>query len=330
MTPDQLPTTAKPPSRLLAWGPFIAVALLLAILWGLVLGFAVVQEQRMVAGAQQQLRLINNAAAQQTRDLLRSADNRLDAVQHWLVHSPELDGRLGELLQSFSQRSEGLFHLTLVDEAGTAIQAPGTPDWAAAMPAVHLPGSPGELGVGDPLRRTPGDPWRWPLTRRLPAPVGEVVGLVAWVDLPKLSAIHEHLREKPAGGITVTTSAGVVVLRTPYDEALISRNMIASRPRQMPLGTVQGAFEHDGALTGGQARLATFERLGQYPLTVLVSQERDELLAAFHARRRLGIGVLVLLTLAGAVFSWLLARSQRARRHSEAQFDAVSNAFPLG
>lgn len=330
MTPNQLPTTAKPYSRLVAWGPFVAVALLLAILWGLVLGFAVAQERRMVEAAQKQVRLVNNAAAQQTLDLLRVTDGRLDVVQQWLVRSPQIDAPLGELLQTFSRHPDGLVHVTLVGAAGNAIPTPGAPAWAETMPAVQLPAAAGEMRVGDPLRRAAGDPWRWPLTRRLHSPVGEAVGLVAWVDLPQLSAIHESLREKPAGGISVTTSSGVVVLRTPYSEALIGRNVMANRPAQMPASGSHGAFEIETAYGHGHARVGTFERLGRYPVTVLVSQERDELLAAFHERRNLGIGVLCLITAAAVVFSWSLARAQRAARHSQAQFDAVSNAFPLG
>jgi diguanylate cyclase (GGDEF)-like protein/PAS domain S-box-containing protein len=330
VTPQQLPTTVKPHSRLLAWGPFIAVALLLAILWGLVLGFAVVQERRMVEAAQRQLRLINNAASQQTRDLLRGVENRLDATQLWLAHTPQLDAGLGELLQSFGRRSDGLIQLSLVNLAGEAVPTPGAPAWAASMPAVQLPAAAGEMHIGNPLRRAAGEPWRWPLTRRLATPVGDAAALVAWVDLPKLSAVHESLREKPAGGISLTTASGVVLLRAPYSDALIGRNVLANRPPQMRASGTQGAFEVEGAYTAGPARVGSFERLGQYPITVLVSQERDELLAAFYGRRNLGIGVLVLLTLAGAVFSWLLARSQRRARYSQAQFDAVSNAFPLG
>lgn len=330
MTPDQLPAAAKPYSRLLAWGPFIAVATLIAILWGLVLGFAVAQEQRMVANAQRQLRLINNAAAQQTRDLLRVTDGRIAVVQQWLNRSPELDAGLGELLQTFSRQSEDLVQLTLVDAAGKGIAVPGTPPWAEAMPAVELAPASGGMRVGSPLRNTAAEPWRWPLTRRLAVPVGQAAGVVAWIDLPKLSAIHERLREKPAGGISVATTSGIAVVRAPYSDTLVGQAVGAMRPREMAVSATQGAFEHDGKMTGGQPRLVTYERLSDYPVTVLVSQERDELLAAFHARRNLGIGVLTLITLGGLVFSHLLARSQRRTRHSQAQFDAVSNAFPLG
>lgn len=330
MTPDQVPTSERPYSRLLAWGPFIAVATLLAILWVLVIGFSIVQEQRLVDAARQQLRLLNNAAAQQTRALLRGADIQLAVAQQWLSRSPQIDEAFGELLHASSRGADGLTELSLINASGAAVAAPGTPAWAVAMPAVALPAAATEMSVGRPMRGTGSQPWRWPLVRRLAVPVGDAAGLVAWVDLAQLSALHERLREQPAGGISIITSDGVMVLRTPYTENLIGRDLRHARARQIPASGTQGSFETDGSLTDSPPRLATFERLEQYPVTVVVSQARNEVLAAFHTRRNIGIAVLVLLTLGGAVFSWLLARSQRFARHSRAQFDAVSNAFPLG
>jgi diguanylate cyclase (GGDEF)-like protein/PAS domain S-box-containing protein len=336
VTPHQLPTTGKIHTRLLAWGPFIAVMVLLAVLWALVLVFATVQEQRMVDGAHKQLRLVNNAVAQQTRDLLRGTDSHHDMLAQWLAHTPQADPRqdaaLAELLRSITRRSDGLLNVVLLTASGSAIPTTATPPWILAMPAVPLPPAAGDLHVGSPVRHTADEPWQWPLSRRFTTPVGDVAGVVTWVDLTRLSAVHEGLREKPAGAVSITTAAGVLVLRTPFTEDLIGRNLADRRPqhRAVPASAIQGTFEHDGALTGGQRRLATFERLAPYPVTVLASQERDEILAAFHARRNLGIGVLLALTALGAVFSWLLAHSQKATRHSQAQFDAVSNAFPLG
>ena len=91
-------------------------------------------------------------------------------------------------------------------------------------------------------------------------------------------------------------------------------------------------FQHDGALTGGQQRLAcSFERLGRLTaVTVLVSQEVDEALAAFRMRRNVGVLVLGVITLSAIGFSVALARSQRATRRSQAELAALSDAFPLG
>ncbi|MBX3619237.1 MAG: diguanylate cyclase [Rhizobacter sp.] len=337
MNPGQpLPPQRAAHLRLQAWGPFIVVGMLMALLWGVVLVYAVVQERRFVEGGQRQLRLINTAVVQHTRGLLQAAESDLDVLQHWLGHSPagtdvHEDAALAELMSRLSERSGGLLHFALVDAAGRAMPSVGTPAPLLAMPPVPPPAQVDTLQLGDPLRSAATAPWHWPLSRRLPTPAGEVAGLVAWVDLTRLSALHEALREKPAGAISLITPTGVLVVRTPYTEGLIGRNLLGNRPPPAVASSgPQGMFRHDGALTGGQPRMATYERLVPYPVSVVVSQEYDEILAAFHQRLKVGIAVLLLLTVGSVFFSVLLARSQRATRRSQAQFDALSNAFPLG
>jgi len=321
--------------RLQARGPYIAMFGLLAVLWALILIFSVVQERRMVEGAQKQLRLINNVVVQQTSGLLRGIEANLALLDHWVQTHPQTDPLqdtgLAGLLTQLNQGSDGLVSYGFASEAGQALATPGAAAWQRGMGAVGWPTGSGEVATGLPTRDANGQAWQWPVTRKLAQPVGELAGAVAWVDLARLGALHETLREKPAGGISLTTSDGVVILRTPFVEGLIGRNLRANRPQPMqPASAVQGMFQHDGALTGGQPRLASFERLPRYRITVLVSQEVDEALAAFRLRRNLGVLVLSLITLAAVGFSVALARSQRATRRSQAELTALSDAFPLG
>jgi diguanylate cyclase (GGDEF)-like protein/PAS domain S-box-containing protein len=329
------PSSQARHARLISWGPAIAVFALLAVLWSTVLGFAVVQEQRIVDGAQQQLRLINNAVSQQTRGLLQGVDSNFDVLQHWLRHAPPTfdaleDRALAELAERMGHSTQGLVRYGFVTASGTPA-APTGPG-LAGMPAVIVAPQAGDLALGDPVRLTPGGPWHWPLTRRLATPSGEIAALVAWIDLARLGGLHEGLREKPAGAIALATTAGVLLTRTPYIEGLTGRNLKGSEPGVTErVQGAQGSFQHSSELTGGRSRLASFERLGgRYPVTVIVSQEINEALAAFRLRRNLGVAVLAGLTACAIVFSVLLSRSQRAARRSRAEFDAVSDALPLG
>lgn len=321
--------------RLQARGPHIAMFGLLAVLWALILIFAVVQEQRMVEGAQKQLRLINNVVSQHTRSLLRGIETDLALLDHWVQTHPQTDplqdADLAGLVNQLVQGSDGLVSYGFANDAGQALAFPGAPAWQRGMAAVGWPAVAGEMATGVPTRDTAGQAWHWPVTRKLERPSGELAGAVAWIDLTRLGALHETLREKPAGGISLTTSDGVVIVRTPFVEGLIGRNVSKNRPPPMqPPGLQQGVFQHDGTLTGGHPRLASFERLGRYRVTVLVSQEVDEALAAFRMRRNVGMAVLGLITLSAAGFSVALTRSQRATRRSQAELAAVSDAFPLG
>jgi diguanylate cyclase (GGDEF)-like protein/PAS domain S-box-containing protein len=335
VTAPTLPTAGRPHSRLQAFGPFVAVFLLLATLWGLVLGFAVVQERRMLDGAQQQLRLINNAVSQQTDDLLQGVDRDLQVLEHWLARAqrgdPRQDLALADLVGKLDAASAGLLAFGFVGADGRVLPLSGTPAGLSAMPPVELPAAAGGLGIGDPVRRSTDNTWQWPLTRRLATPADDIVALAAWVDLSRLGALHERLREKPAGAIALVRRTGTVVLRTPHIDGLIGRNLLGDNPpAAQSMQGPQGVLQYGGGLTGGQPRLVSYERLASTPVTVMVSQEVDEILSAFRARRNLGVGVLALLTVAGIAFSVSLARSQRESRRSQARFDAVGDAFPLG
>ncbi|MBC7957432.1 MAG: diguanylate cyclase [Cytophagales bacterium] len=308
---------------------------LLVTLWSVVLTFGVVQERRLLEGAQQQLRLINNAVLQQTRGLLQGIESDLAVIDHWVKTHPQNDPRqdtgLTDLVAHMSQGLDGLVSFGFASDTGLAITTPGAAPWLAGTSAVVWPPRMGDVHVGSPQRQTANQPWQWPISRRLERASGDITGVVAWVDLARLSAVHESLREKPAGAVSIVNSTGVVVVRTPPIEGLVGRNLSKNRPAILPSeGSSRGTFQHDGALTGGQPRLASYERLGRYSVTVLVSQEVDEVMAAFRYRRNVGFVVLALLTLLAFAISVLLARSQRATRRSQAEFTALSAAFPLG
>lgn len=336
MTRGQLLPAREAHHRLQALGPFIAVFSLLAVLWGLVLVFAVIQERRFADQGQRQLRLINNAVLQQTRGLLQAAESGLEVLDHWVQSHPQNDllpdtGR-AELIEHLDRGSGGLVSFGFASEAGLALAAPGAAPWQVGMPAITWPTRTGEVRVGVPLRSASGAAWRWPVSRRLNRASGEIAGVVAWVDLARLSALQESLREKPAGAISLMTADGRMVLRTPPIDGLIGRDLSDRKPRtvQATASGTQGTFTDDGALTGGQPRLVSFEHVDRYPVTVLVSQDVDEVMAAFRNRRNLGVLVLALITVAAFGFSVLLARSQRATRRSQAELSALDAAFPLG
>ncbi|MGY4830134.1 diguanylate cyclase domain-containing protein [Sphaerotilaceae bacterium SBD11-9] len=322
--------------RVQALGPFIITFGLLALLWTVVLVSSVVQQARIVNDAQQQLRLVNNAVVQHTRGLLQNVEGKLQVIDHWVQSHPQADPRndrgLSALLALQNNSLDGLITMSLATGDGKAFTIPPSQSWLTEMPPVTWADEAGRLHIGAPVRSSPSEPWRWPVSRRLARPAGEVAGAVAWIDLTTLSALHESLRDKPAGAITLSRSDAVAIVRTPHVDGLVGRNLNNSgRPSFVqPASAPQGMFAYDGSLTDGTARVVCYERLGDYPVTVLSSQGVNETLATFHARRRVLIGGLIAVTLFALVVSVLLVRSRSATRRSQAEFAALSNAFPLG
>jgi len=320
--------------RLLAYGPFIVTFGLVALLWAIVLVSSGIQQERISSDAQQQLRLVNNAVVQHTRGLLQGVESNLQVLDHWVQSHPESDPRqdaaLAELIARLNQGTDGLVSMGFASETGASVAVAGTPAWQVAMPAVPWPEA-GKTRIGVPLRAGPGQPWRWPITRRINPAVGDIVGAVAWIDLARLSALHESLRYKPAGAISLATSDAVVIVRTPWTENQIGTDLRTKGPlRVLPASAPQGMFPYGGTETEGHERTVSYERLERYPVTVFVSQAVDETMAAFHARRKMLLAGLSAITVLAFLFSLVLARSQRAARRSQAEFAAVSAAFPLG
>ena len=334
MTFSQAAREGRLRHRLLAYGPFIVTFGLVALLWTIVLVSSTIQQQRIAADAQEQLRLVNNAVVQHTRGLLQNIESNLTVLDHWVQAHPQNDPRqdaaLAELISRLDHGADGLVSVGFASEAGSSLAVAGTPAWQAAMPAVPWPET-GKTRIGVPLRAGPGQPWRWPITRRLSPAAGDIAGAVAWVDLARLSALHESLRYKPAGAISLATSDAIVIVRTPWTENQIGIDLRTRGPlRVQPASAAQGMFSYGGTGNEGQERTVSYERLDRYPVTVFVSQAVDETMAAFHARRRALLTALSVITVLAFLFSFVLARSQRAARRSQAEFAAVSAAFPLG
>ena len=334
MAPSPAAREGRLRHRLLVHGPFIVTMGLVALLWAIVLVASSSQQQRIAADAQEQLRLVNNAVVQHTRGLLQSIESDLTVLDHWVQAHPQNDPRqdpaLAELISRLDRGADGLLSVGFASEAGVSLAVAGTPAWQAAMPAVSWPET-GKTRIGAPLRAGPGQPWRWPITRRLDPAAGDVAGAVAWVDLTRLSALHESLRYKPAGAISLATSDAIVVVRTPWTENQMGLDLRTRGPlRVQPASAPQGMFLYGGAGSEGVERTVSYERLGRYPVTVFVSQGLDETMATFRARRKTLLAALSAITVFALLFSIVLERSQRATRRSQAEFAAVSAAFPLG
>jgi len=321
--------------RLQALGPLIVVTVLVATLWAIVLVSASIQRQRITDDTEKQLRLINSAVVQQTRGLLDNIDGNLEVLDRWLQAHPQGDPRqdtaLTWLISRLNQSTDGLVSLGFVSTSGRAVAMPGTSAWHAGMPAITLSG-PGDIHVGTPMRSAPGQAWQWPMSRRLSREVGEIAGTVAWVDVARLSALHEELRDKPAGAIALISSGAIMIARTPMLDGLIGRDLRKTTPLPvMPASAARGSFSYDGSLTDGPAdRFVSYERLGRYPVTVFVSQGFNETMANFHSRRRLLLTVMGFISVFAFAFSVMLMRSQHATRRGQAEFAALGEAFPLG
>jgi diguanylate cyclase (GGDEF)-like protein len=221
---------------------------------------------------------------------------------------PARDAHFVSLVDMLRRSSNGLIELRMVSSAGELYAIPsldgksltGVKD--RAYFTEQLGAGERKLHIGAPVVSRITKKWTIPISWRLEAPISSMLVLVASIELDRLFVLHERLRLKPAGAITLFNSAGVVLSRTPLEPPMIGRSMAGTPAFENSYGVKpHGTYFSDGALTDGVARLASYERLEEYPVIVLVSEGLDDILAPYVQRRNLTLGLTALV--AAVIFS---------------------------
>lgn len=95
----------------------------------------------------------------------------------------------------------------------------------------------------------------------------------------------------------------------------------------------KGSFIADGKISDGVVRIAAYQRLESFPVTVLVNRGLADVLADYEARRKMIFPIAAALTLLALVLAAMIQRSQRALRRAKAEIqqleatDGLTNAM---
>ncbi len=331
-----MPSRSPTAERLVRAAPFLVTGVVLALLWSIVLGFAAIQQRRLLGESERSLHLISRALAEQTAGVFNDATTGLRVIDEWVQahpgQDPIHDPALARLAATLGQGRGELIALRMASDAGALLDWPAAPDPKPRALEAPLPPAPpaGETRVGEP-RRLVGGAWVLPLVRGLPAGGNRAGSAVALVDLDRLMALHDTMRMQPAGSIALARSDGVVISRAPPLAGLIGRNALQQSPHLAPrLALPEGSRVSDGGNTDGVRRLTTFRKLPGHPVTLIVTQGYDEALATYYERRRLVIAMCAVFTVLAFVALAVLARVQRQNRTRQAELAAVSDDSPLG
>jgi diguanylate cyclase (GGDEF)-like protein len=156
----------------------------------------------------------------------------------------------------------------------------------------------GKFHIGHPIRSRVSGKWEIPISWRLDAPAAGIDVMVASIELEEMFVLHERMRLKPAGTIMLINDGGVILSRTPYQQSLIGKNISASPNFQSAYGVkASGTFMTGGTITDGVRRLASFERLDDYPVVVLVTEGLKEVLAPYQTRSDLTFALTAVVTM---------------------------------
>jgi len=305
------------------WGLPALVGGLLALLWALIIGVTLIQKQRLFDESQKELAQLNNAVAQHAAGLFKTVETDLRIIDHWLQANPNInprsDARFIALVDELRRASGGLIDLRMVSTDGRLFYIPADttrpPTDVSDRPyyRAHLEQGERKLYIDNPVLSRVNGKWGFPISWRLERPVSGILVVFAAIELDRLAALHEKMRLKPDGTIVFIRADGVSLSRTPIDHKLIGVDMRDAPFFKTEYGVKkEGFFVYDGSITDGVERLISYERLSDYPVTVLVTRGVADIFRQFEVRLRIILTVATVITLLALAFTWAMQRSQRA------------------
>jgi signal transduction histidine kinase len=183
------------------------------------------------------------------------------------------------------------------------------------------------LYVSAPFRGRHGD-WLMALSRPLDRRDGRFAGIVAGsLRLDYIRHVFESVELGANASMTLFRTDGTIVLRTPYDESSLGRQLTNAAVFRHLEGKPSGTFEADAAFDG-QRRLFAYRRLGTLPLVLCIAQSSETIFAEW----RFKAATTAVVTLGLVAFLLLLVGVLRAelRQRNRTETELAQKNATLG
>jgi hypothetical protein len=155
------------------------------------------------------------------------------------------------------------------------------------------------------------------VSRRLSNPDGSFAGVVA--GSVRLSYFQQLFKDASLGGngnITLSRMDGALLMRWPYQESMLGRDLKGGELYKQLAVSRSGRFETK-AVTDGVRRLIVYTQIGDLPLVIGIGQSTADIYAQWNSYA-LTIGLLVALLYAlAAALALYLAREMTRRNAAE-------------
>lgn len=263
------------------------------------------------------------------RSLTQHAEDSLDLLDSGVVgvvSRLEMDGagpatiaKLRTLLEARKRAVERIHSLAIIDDQGNWLTLPGTIGSTFSDDAFfrhHQLSAKREAHVGRPVKSLLDGEWVITLSRRFNKPDGSFGGVVlATISSEYLSHFYEQFEIGRNSSVALTHGDGLIVARNPSNDKFVARN-VGDTPlfRDASLQQPGGAYHFKSPLDGAQ-RVSFFKRSSRYPLVLLATVDKDELLAPWRAaaisRMLYVVALVMLIAVIGAVLVRQLQRGQR-------------------
>ncbi|MCP3374149.1 diguanylate cyclase [Bradyrhizobium cajani] len=275
------------------------------------------------------LRGAETEMANVARSLTQHAEDSLDLLDSGVVgvvSRLEMDGagpatiaKLRILLETRKKAIERIHSLAVTDDQGNWLTLPGTIGSTLSDDAFfrhHQLSPKREPHVGRPVKSLVDGEWVVTLSRRFNKPDGSFGGVVlATISSKYLSHFYEQFEIGRNSSVALTHGDGLIVARNPNNDKFVGRS-VADKPlfRDASLQRPGGAYHFRSPLDGAE-RVSFFKRSGRYPLVLLATVDKDELLAPWRAaaisRMLFVLALVMLIAIIGAVLVRHLQRGQR-------------------
>jgi len=192
------------------------------------------------------------------------------------------------------------------------------------------------LRIGRPVH-SQSNGWLIPVTRRFNKADGSFGGVaLAAIDPNYFQDMYDRLDLGDNSAVILVTNDGTLLVRRPFVEANIGRDMAQSKimaaVKQAPSGSLEIKASIDGV-----SRFNSYEQGRNYPIFVAVAQNMDDLMAPWKAsaiRRLVEAAAIACFILLMGAFVWRaireLAGNSIALHRTNARFDAALANMPTG
>jgi diguanylate cyclase (GGDEF)-like protein len=167
------------------------------------------------------------------------------------------------------------------------------------------------------------------LSRRISHPDGAFAGVVATeIALSDIDDLFQDLNLSPRDSITLFRYDGTVLMRRPYDQRDVGRNLGDTPNFQRFRQEGSGSFEGRAAIDHVR-RLYTFSRVDDQPLILTVALSVDNILAPWWRRALVLAGVTGVLCAAVVRLTFLFQRELGRRTRAEEALERLSHTDAL-
>jgi diguanylate cyclase (GGDEF)-like protein/PAS domain S-box-containing protein len=173
--------------------------------------------------------------------------------------------------------------------------------------------------IGTPVKSRSSGQWVVTVSRRFNHPDGRFAGVVlTTIDVAYFAKVYRQYDVGENGSISLLSKGGVMLARVPNNDAFVGRDFSNTPLFKQQLAHNQGAAYYFTSPVDGRHRLSLYQSGANYPLIVLATRAKDEVLLGWWSNAvvqiGLTLGLVAILAAAGLQVVRRLIERQRLER----------------